>query len=101
MTTTPAEGRMTAELERLVADADTGGRKLSGPAGKFVALVAIAWSVFQFWYASPLPFTLNFGILNDTEVRALHLGIALFLAYLAYPMFKSSPRTKIPVTDWV
>ena len=24
--------------------------------------VALAWSLFQLWYASPLPFTLRFGL---------------------------------------
>ena len=31
--------------------------------------VAIAWSLFQLWYASPLPFVFGFGIFNDTEAR--------------------------------
>src|SRR5690606_3273827 len=31
--------------------------------------------------------------------RALHLGIALFLAFLAYPAFRGSPRQRIPLAD--
>ncbi|WP_425374257.1 TRAP transporter permease [Microvirga subterranea] len=65
-----------------------------------ITAVAIAWSLFQIWYASPLPFTLGFGILNDTEARAIHLGLGLFLAFMAYPAFKSSPRRYVPVADW-
>lgn len=91
----------SAELEQLVAEADTGGRKPVGFAAGLITTVAIAWSLFQVWYASPLPFVLGFGILNDTEARAIHLGLALFLAYTAYPAFNSSPRSYVPVTDWV
>ena len=89
------------DLQQLVADADTGGRKLTGFAGKLIFGVAIAWSLFQLWYASPLPFVLGFGVLNDTEARSLHLALALFLGFLAYPAFKSSSRQHIPVLDWL
>ncbi len=62
--------------------------------------VAIFWALFQLWYASPLPFIVGFGVFNDTEARAIHLGLALFLAFTAYPAFKSSPRAYVPVIDW-
>jgi len=64
-------------------------------------LVALAWSLFQLWIASPLPFTLGVFVFNDTESRAIHLAFAVFLGYMAYPAFKRSPRTYVPVTDWV
>ena len=88
-------------LEQLVAEADTGGRTVKGPAGRLLLCTAIAWSLFQLWYASPLPFVVGFGVFNDTEARAIHLGVALFLAFVAYPALKSSPRNKVPVLDWV
>ncbi len=87
------------DLLQLVAESDTGGRKLGGLPGKVVFAVAVAWSLFQFWYASPLPFTFGMGILNDTEARSLHLGLALFLGFLAYPAFRNSPRDRIPAFD--
>jgi TRAP-type uncharacterized transport system fused permease subunit len=90
----------SAELEQLVAEADTGGRKPTGAVATLVAAVAVAWSLFQLWYASPLPFALGFGILNDTEARAIHLAFGLFLAFTAYPAFKSSPRSYVPLADW-
>ena len=89
------------DLQQLVAESDTGGRKVAGAAGKLIFLVAVGWSVFQLWYASPLPFTFGWGVLNDTEARSLHLGIALLLAYLCYPALRSSPRTRIPSFDWL
>ncbi|WP_230530015.1 TRAP transporter permease [Microvirga roseola] len=100
-TTEKAPLAPSEELERLVAEADTGGRKPVGLAATLITAVAIAWSLFQIWYASPLPFVFGFGILNDTEARSIHLGLALFLAFAAYPAFKSSPRTYVPVIDWV
>ena len=88
-------------LQELVADVDTGGRKVAGLAGGVIAGVALAWALFQLWYASPLPFMFGFGILNDTEARAIHLAFAIFLAFLAWPAFRSSPRQRIPVIDIV
>ena len=57
--------------------------------------------MFQFWYASPLPFVFRFGVLNDTEARAIHLAFAMFLAFLAWPASKHSPRDRVPLLDWV
>ena len=90
-----------AELEQIVAEADTGGRKPAGAAAKLLFAVAICWSLFQLWIASPLPFSLGIFILNDTESRAIHLAFAVFLAFAAYPALKSSPRNYIPVQDWL
>ncbi len=78
-----------SELAELVAEADTGARKAVGAAAAALTGVATAWSLFQLWYASPLPFVFGFGILKDTEARAIHHGLALFLGYSAYPALKS------------
>lgn len=71
--------------EDLVAMADTGARTPHGFPGKILFAVALTWSLFQLWYASPLPFTFNFLIFNDTQARAIHLAFAMFLAYTAFP----------------
>ncbi|MEO5676517.1 MAG: TRAP transporter permease, partial [Usitatibacter sp.] len=89
------------DLQQIVAEADTGGRKVAGPVGQLIFWVAVGWSVFQLWYASPLPFTFGVGILNDTEARSLHLGIALFLGFLCYPAFKTSSRKSVEWYDWI
>ncbi|MFN4312158.1 MAG: TRAP transporter permease [Ferrovibrio sp.] len=88
------------ELQQLVADADLGGRDPKGAVGRLILAVAVAWSAFQVWYASPLPFVLGVFILNDTEARAIHLGFSVFLAFTCYPAFKRSPRAYIPALDW-
>jgi TRAP transporter 4TM/12TM fusion protein len=87
-------------LQELVAQSETGARAPVGVAGHVLLWVAIAWSLFQLWYASPLPFVFNLFVLNDTEARAIHLAFALFLTFTAYPALRSSPRGHIPLQDW-
>ena len=94
-------GAPEIDLAQLVAETDTGGRDPQGLARAVLLGVALVWSLFQLWIASPLPFALGFGVFNDTESRSLHLGFALLLAFLAYPAFGKSPRDRIPVADWV
>ncbi|SDG72693.1 TRAP transporter permease [Roseospirillum parvum] len=89
------------EAEDLVAQVETGARHPSGMAGRALFLIALAWALFQLWFASPLPFILGFGILNNTEARSIHLGFAIFLAYTAFPAFKNSPRLRVPLIDWL
>ncbi|HET8849484.1 MAG TPA: TRAP transporter fused permease subunit, partial [Marinobacter sp.] len=80
---------------------ETGGRALTGPAAVLLFIVPVCWSLFQLWIASPLPFILNFGILNSTEERSIHLAFAVFIAFTGFPMFKGKHTTRIPVYDWV
>lgn len=82
-------GLSEAELDELVASSDTGARTPPGAVGRIILVTALCWSLFQLWIASPIPFVLGFGILNDTESRAIHLAFALFLAYMAYPAERS------------
>jgi TRAP transporter 4TM/12TM fusion protein len=89
------------ELQQLVKEADLGGREPGGRVGALLALVAAAWSLFQLWYASPLPFILRFGVFNDTEARSIHLAFAIFLAFVAFPAFRWSSRKVVPWSDWL
>ena len=88
-------------LQQLVADADTGGRQPQGLTKHLLFAVALAWALFQYWYASPLPFALGWGVLNDTEARSIHLAFALFLAFAAWPASRRSPRDRVPAADWL
>jgi len=89
------------DLQDLVASNDTGGRNPDSQiVVKLMAGVALAWAIFQVWIASPLPFTIGWGVFSSGEARSIHLGFALFLAYLAYPAFKKSPRHHVPIVDW-
>ena len=98
MTDKAVVGGKPIDLEQIVAE-DVGGRRPGGIAAKAITTIAIAWSLFQLWYASPLPFMLNVGIFSDTEARAFHLSFALLLAFACYPAFKSSPRDRVPILD--
>src|SRR5690606_22180651 len=81
--------------EELIAQ-DVGARLPEGLMAKLIAGLALLWSLFQLWIASPLPFILRFGVINDTETRSIHLAFAPLLAVLAYPAFKRSPRNRVP-----
>ncbi|MDH5540511.1 MAG: TRAP transporter fused permease subunit, partial [Rhizobacter sp.] len=89
------------DVNQLVAESDSGGRKPGASVARLILGVCLAWSLFQLWIASPLPFTLGIGVFNDTQSRAIHLAFAVFLAYLAYPAFSGSARDRVPLLDWV
>ncbi len=71
-------------------------RNLTGFHLKVVAAIAIIWSLFQLWYASPFPFWFNFGMFKGLPARAIHLGFALLLAFLIFPYSRGK---KISVVD--
>jgi len=94
MTTENTAGKAPsdADLDQLVADADTGGRQPTGMARRVLLGGALAWSLFQVWIASPLPFldwplVGSFGVFNDTEARSIHLAIAVFLVLGGHHLF--------------
>ncbi|MCA0873312.1 TRAP transporter permease [Seohaeicola saemankumensis] len=88
------------ELQELVASSDAGARDPAGSIGLFLAIVAVIWSVFQVVLASPMANVLLPGsVVNNS--RQIHLAFAIFLAYMAYPALKSSPRHYIPIQDWI
>ena len=92
-----------AALAEMVASTDSGARIPSGTIGTLLAWVAFAWSAFQLWIASTLPYMVSdfIPVLNNTDTRSIHLAFGLMLAFLAYPALKSSPRDRIPVQDWL
>lgn len=90
------------ELHEMIAEADTGARNPTGALPKKILFfVPLMWTIFQLWYASPLPFYFNILVFNDTQARAIHLAFAMFLSYTAFPTFRSSPKNYIPVQDWI
>ncbi|MEM9710464.1 MAG: TRAP transporter permease [Pseudomonadota bacterium] len=91
----------------LVAEADTGARNPSQSwQAKLIIGTCIVWSLFQLYIASTLP-----GIVAQAtgmsifanivaQARFVHLAFAIMLATLAFPLFGSSPRDRIPAYDW-
>ncbi|SDE81419.1 TRAP transporter permease [Limimaricola pyoseonensis] len=90
------------ELKDLVTSTDSGARDPSNRfTARLIAGTALAWSLFQLWIAQPqLWFGAYFPVLNSSQTRPIHLMFAIFLAYLAYPAFKRSPRDRVPIVDW-
>ena len=89
------------DVNKMVEEADTGGRKPGPAVAKLLLIVAVSWSLFQLWIASPLPFALGIFIFDHTESRSIHLAFAVFLAFMLFPARKRSPRDRVPVLDWV
>ena len=90
-----------SSAEDFVRAADSGARAPRGMPARILFTAALAWSLFQLWYASPLPFTVGVLNLNFVEARSLHLAFALFLAFASYPAVRSSPHDRVPAADWV
>ncbi|MDC0738077.1 TRAP transporter permease [Cognatishimia sp. SS12] len=89
----------TVDHARLIEENDLGGRNLTGSAHKIIAGIALLWSIYQLWIASPFPFWFDFLILNDTLQRSIHLAFALGLVFLTFPATSRSRRDKIPLLD--
>ena len=73
-------------------DKEADFRILAGFLGKFIAALAIAFSVFQVYTAA-------FGVLDAMIQRAIHLGFGLSLIYLLYPSSKKWSRSKLHPLD--
>jgi TRAP transporter 4TM/12TM fusion protein len=100
MTDKASETVPSAELEAMIAEADTGGRQPNHPmVANLLVYVALAWSLFQLYVSSPL--VLEFTPwMHESVVKQFHLTFSIFLAYLSYPALKRSPRDFIPIQDW-
>lgn len=99
------------DLQDMVASNDSGGRSPTGFSKKLIVVTAILWSLFQLYYTSPASYWLQeviraWGwnlnvVVDDTKARSIHLAFALFLAYLSFPAFSTSPKHRIPFQDWI
>ncbi len=84
-----------------VEDFEYSGRKQGKLLGIFVSLIAAAWSLFQLWIASPLPFIFDFALIVDVPARGIHLAFGLLLCFLTYPAARSMAARPIPIVDIV
>jgi TRAP transporter 4TM/12TM fusion protein len=72
------------EIARRMAEEEEGvGRRPKGWSKWVIPVIAVSWSLFQLSIASWL-------IIDSTFIRSIHLGFALLLVYLNYPLFKRS-----------
>jgi TRAP transporter 4TM/12TM fusion protein len=91
------------ELAKRLAEEEEGiARKPKGPSKYVIPTIAVTWSLFQLSIPSWL-------VLDSTFIRAIHLGFAMLIVFLNYPLFKKtrfglkyfSQKDKIPVLDYI
>ena len=87
---------ISADIENKVSEDLSPTRNLRGLHLKVVVAIAIIWTLFQLWYASPFPFMFGIGMFKGLPARAIHLGFALTLTFLIFPISKSK---KISIID--
>ena len=91
------------DLALKLAEEEAGiGRKVKGRLKYLIPAIAVIWSLFQLSLASWL-------ILDTIFIRAIHLGFALLIVFLNYPLMKKpifglklfSVKDRIPILDMV
>jgi len=86
----------STDIENKISEDLSPTRNLRGLHLKVVVAIAIVWTLFQLWYASPFPFMFDIGMFRGLPARAIHLGFALTLTFLIFPISKSK---KISIID--
>ncbi len=90
------------ELARKMAEEEEGiTRRPQGAEEWVIPTIAVIWSLFQLSIASWL-------ILDSTYIRSIHLGFALLIVFLNYPVFSKkrfgleflSATRRIPLSDY-
>ena len=91
------------EVARKMAEEEEGvARRPIGPTKWVIPTIGVIWSFFQLSIAS-------WWILDTVFIRSIHLGFALLIVYLNYPVFKEtrwglkflSVKDRIPPWDFV
>ncbi len=103
-----ADNETVSEADELVAQVESGARNPQGWARNLIPIICFIWALYQLYISSPLPYMLTtltqidfFQFIGNLAIsRKIHLMFALVLATLAFPMFKSSTRDRIPIYDW-
>jgi len=79
-----------------LADIENTGRNMGPKLYGLVTTIAFTWSLFQLWIASPLPSAL---FLIDVQKRGIHLGFALLLCFLIFPLSRRFATRRIGIFD--
>jgi len=104
VTGAPASGVPEVDLAagQRHAASELGLRKPGPIEARVLFGVLLAWSVFQLFQASPLPYLLGGSfVLNHHELRVVHYAFVMLLVFCGYPAFARSRREGVPLTDWV
>ena len=86
---------MSADPQLLAEEIEFKTKPLQGYWAILVSVVALSWCLFQLWIASPLPFSIGWGILIDVPKRAIHLAFAMSLCFLLYGARESHRLTQL------
>ena len=103
-----ADNEIVSKADELVAQVESGARNPQGWSRNLIPIICFIWALYQLYISSPLPYMLTtltqidfFQFIGNLAIsRKIHLMFALVLATLAFPMFKSSVRDRIPLYDW-
>lgn len=74
-------------------DTEARNREFDDWQAKLITVIAVSMSIFHFY-------TSGFGLLLALQQGAVHLAFVMGLVFLLYPARKSSPKNKIPMTDY-
>ena len=91
-----------AVAKRMAEEEEGMGRRPKGWQKYVIPTIAVAWSLFQLSIAS-------WWVLDSTYVRAIHLGFALLIVFLNYPLLKKprlglsflSVNDRIPIFEYL
>jgi TRAP transporter 4TM/12TM fusion protein len=78
-----------ARAQRMVEEAELGGRRPIGFMHWLIIGLALSWSLFQLAIASVV-------IMESTMARAFHVFFAITLTFLVFPAFKGAPGRRSP-----
>ncbi|NQV99010.1 MAG: hypothetical protein HQ483_04890 [Rhodospirillales bacterium] len=74
-------------------------KETSGYPTKIVSWVAIIWVLLLLWYLSPLPYLLNWGMFNSSEIRFISLAFAVFIGLAHVPTIQE--KQPKPINNWL
>ncbi len=103
-----ADNQPMSKADELVAQVESGARNPLGWQKNLIPVICLIWALYQLYIASPLPSMLTemtridfFMFIGNLSIsRKIHLMFALVLATMAFPLFKTSARDRVPLYDW-
>lgn len=94
---TVAAGDDDAEVQKALEDIEYSGRQMGPVLARIIAVIAILWSLFQIFLASPIPLATD--VVNIK--RPIFLAFAFLMCFLMFPVSRKQGEQRIPVYDIV
>ena len=96
-----AERASADDRQHTLEEIEFGGRDFGPGLAAVISGIAVLWSLFQLWIASPFPFVFGFGIIVDVPARGIHLAFGLGLCFLMFPAARRLRTHRLPLYDVV